>query len=292
MRNPRMVAIVFESMVRTIGAAKFVRFVSLPVAALIAVSVIATAEAPLLVQVRDQALQTLDDISEVSGVNQLLGREHLRSQLELKNDPELMLEFGPAPKLNQEQMNLAKYIAKTYRISFERTQHYVNFAYQVAKEKRMDPVLLLAVMAVESSFNSQAESNKGAQGLMQVLTRVHVEKFAPFGGPIAAFEPLPNIHVGARILRDYIARDGSVEQGLKAYVGAALMTQDSGYGSKVLFERERLQAVAAGKPIPVMTMPSAPAVKSEPAANSDVEPVPALIGPEPKPAEGRDSASL
>jgi hypothetical protein len=279
MRNPRMVAIVFESMVRAIGAAKFVRIVSMPVAALITVSVIAIAEAPLLIQVRDQALQTLDDISQASGVNHLLGREHLRSQLELKNDPELMLEFGPAPKLNQEQMNLAKYIAKTYRISFERTQHYVNFAYQVAREKGMDPVLLLSVMA-------------GAQGLMQVLTRVHVEKFAPFGGPVAAFEPLPNIHVGARILREYIARDGSVEQGLKAYVGAALMSQDSGYGSKVLFERERLQAVAAGRPLPVMVVPSAPAAKPEPTQASDIEPVPALMGPEPKPAEGRDSASL
>ncbi len=33
---------------------------------------------------------------------------------------------------------------------------------------------------------------------MQVLTRVHADKFAPFGGVAAAFDPLANIKVGAR----------------------------------------------------------------------------------------------
>ena len=103
-------------------------------------------------------------------------------------------------------------------------------------------------MSVESSLNPQAMSNRGAQGLMQVLTRVHADKFAPFGGVSAAFDPLVNIRVGARILREYIERDGSIEGALKSYVGAAFHADDRGYGGKVLTERERLAAVAAGRP--------------------------------------------
>src|SRR5690606_8326228 len=89
-------------------------------------------------------------------------------------------------------------------------------------------------------------------GLMQVLTRVHVDKFAPFGGPAAAFEPVANISVGSRILKEYLVREGSVEGALKSYVGAALLSHDFGYGYKVLSERERIAAAAAGRPIPAL----------------------------------------
>ncbi len=44
-------------------------------------------------------------------------------------------------------------------------------------------------------------------------------------------------------MKDYIDRDGSIEAALKSYVGAAFMSSDSGYGEKVLIERERLAAV-------------------------------------------------
>ena len=54
-------------------------------------------------------------------------------------------------------------------------------------------------------------------GLMQVLTRVHVEKFMPFGGIPAAFDPIANIRVGSAILKEYLKREGSVEGALKSY---------------------------------------------------------------------------
>ena len=85
-------------------------------------------------------------------------------------------------------------------------------------------------MSIESSFNPNARSPAGAQGLMQVLTRVHADKFAPFGGASAAFDPVANISVGSRILKEYLVREGSVEGALKSYVGAALHEHDSGYG--------------------------------------------------------------
>lgn len=153
-----------------------------------------------------------------------------------------LLEVRP---LTATQVNLARFIAQHYRVPLSDTQDYVRYAYIVADEFELDPLLLLSVMAVESSFNPRARSSKGAKGLMQVLARVHSDKFAPYGGVEKAYDPLINIRVGARILRDYIARDGSVRAALKSYVGAALLSHDFGYGRKVLRFHERLAAAAA-----------------------------------------------
>lgn len=169
-------------------------------------------------------------------------------------------EFGrkPARQLEREQANIIRFIASRYRVTLEATSEFVHHAYQAARDARIDPLLVLAVMSVESSFDPRAQSSAGAQGLMQVHTRVHVEKFLPFGGIRAAFDPVANIRVGSAILREYLQRDGSVEAALKSYVGAALLDNDGGYGAKVLNARDRIAAAAAGKPLPPEWVASAP----------------------------------
>ncbi len=157
------------------------------------------------------------------------------------------LKVRRVPALDAEQQNVARFIARRYRLAIDQTQHFVEYAYRTASEFKIDPLLILAVISVESSFNPSAESHQGAQGLMQVLTRVHTDKFAPFGGAAAAFDPLANMKVGAQILKEYLGRDGTVEGALKAYVGAALLPDDGGYGAKVLSERQRIAAAAQGK---------------------------------------------
>lgn len=156
----------------------------------------------------------------------------------------------PVPVLDREQQNVARFIARSYRVTLESTSEFVHHAYRAARDLKVDPLLVLAVMSVESSFNPKAQSHAGAQGLMQVLTRVHVEKFLPFGGIAAAFDPVANIRVGSAILKEYLTREGTVEGALKSYVGAALAEHDGGYGLKVLNARERIAAAAAGRPIP------------------------------------------
>ncbi len=164
-------------------------------------------------------------------------------------------ESFPLRKLNSEQTNLVQFITRKYSVEWNSAQEYVFQAFQSAREARIDPLLVLAVMSIESSFDADAQSSKGAQGLMQVLTRVHKEKFAPFGGPQSAFDPVANIRVGTQILKHYLSiGGGSFEAALKYYVGAALMSDDQGYGFKVLNERLRLQAASQGKPVPELLM--------------------------------------
>ncbi|AZY48381.1 lytic transglycosylase domain-containing protein [Bordetella avium] len=140
---------------------------------------------------------------------------------------------------------LRNYISRKYKVAYDATGVLVNTVYKVGRDKQLDPLLLLAVIAIESRYNPFAESSVGAQGLMQVMTRIHQDKFDALPiGKVSALDPVANIHVGATILKDCIDRRGSVNGGLACYVGAT-GPDDGGYGAKVQAERRRL-ALASG----------------------------------------------
>jgi hypothetical protein len=141
-------------------------------------------------------------------------------------------------------------------------------------------------MAVESSFNPFAQSTVGAQGLMQVLTRVHDDKYVAFGGTRAAFDPISNLRVGVQVLRDCIAQGGSVQEGLRNYVGAALIPDDGGYVGRVLAEQEHMRDVADGKRVPVNASSMQPVVEVKDAA-APASGVPAATQPGKAPAVQR-----
>ncbi|HEX8885581.1 MAG TPA: transglycosylase SLT domain-containing protein [Noviherbaspirillum sp.] len=157
----------------------------------------------------------------------------------------------------KEQKWVTNWLAKRYRVAGDAANMLVGATYRTAREVKIDPLLVLAVMAIESGFNPFAESPVGAQGLMQVMSKVHHDKFQPLGGVKAALNPVANIKVGATILKEYVSRGGSVESGLKMYVGAAAFENDAGYGYKVLAEYKRLKEVASGKSVPWTTAATA-----------------------------------
>ncbi|RFU46317.1 lytic transglycosylase domain-containing protein [Paraburkholderia sp. DHOC27] len=156
----------------------------------------------------------------------------------------------------REQDLVANYLARRYRVAQEPVSELVKAAFDTGREVGLDPLLLLSVMAIESGFNPYAESGVGAQGLMQVMSKVHSDKFQYFGGQSAALDPLANIKVGALVLKDCIARGGSLPGGLRLYVGST-SPDDGGYGAKVVAERGRLRDVARGRKVPI-NAPQAP----------------------------------
>jgi hypothetical protein len=157
--------------------------------------------------------------------------------------------------LPKEQANVAFWLSRKYRVAPEPLSVLVAEAFEIGQKARLDPTLILAVMAIESRFNPFAQSPVGAQGLMQVMTRVHTEKYDDFGGQLAAFDPVSNLRVGVRVLQECIKRAGSVEGGLRLYVGA-VSTDGSWYINKVMAEHLRIQSVALGKPMPIYTPPA------------------------------------
>ena len=122
----------------------------------------------------------------------------------------------------REQRAIGRYLAHKYRVNSNAVAMLVDAAYLTGKDVGLDPSLLLAVMAVESGFNPFAESPVGATGLMQIMSKVHRHKLEDFGGANVALNPVANLRVGALVLKDCIHRGGSVQGGLRLYVGAGM----------------------------------------------------------------------
>ena len=164
---------------------------------------------------------------------------HLTDQIPMsKIDPEA-LDTNLMGSI-QNQRAVADFFQKKYSLDRNKIEEYVSNAVVIAKEANIDPLLLLAVISVESNFNPNTKSSAGAEGLMQVMTSVHKDKYAFYGGISDAVKPEVNIRVGAYILKYLIASAGSLRNGLKFYVGAANAEDDGGYADKVMAERHRI----------------------------------------------------
>ena len=148
----------------------------------------------------------------------------------------------------QNQRAVADFFEQKYKLDRAKIEEYVSNTILIAKEVNIDPVLLLAVISVESNFNPNTKSHAGAEGLMQVMTSVHKDKYALYGGTTEAVKPEVNIRIGAYILKYLIATAGSLRNGLKYYVGAANAENDGGYADKVMAERNRIITLCQTRP--------------------------------------------
>ena len=152
-------------------------------------------------------------------------------------------------ELPRDQATLARWISRRYKVAPEPIAALVQEAWTIGQRAGLDPTLILAIVAVESRFNPFAQSPVGAQGLMQVMTRVHNDKYDAFGGTHAAFDPISNLRVGVQVLKECIARAGGMQEGLRYYVGAALQETDGGYAGRVLAEQAHMRRVADGQQV-------------------------------------------
>jgi hypothetical protein len=132
------------------------------------------------------------------------------------------------------------YVSRRYRVAASAVEPLVIAAMETGERLRLDPLLIVAVMAVESGFNPIAESPMGAQGLMQVIPRFHQDKLEKLSAG-NLLDPKVNIEVGAMVLKESIRRAGSLEDGLQQYAGA-ISDEDGLYAAKVLAEKQRIEA--------------------------------------------------
>jgi len=196
---------------------------------------------------------------------------------DLQEPSERTLAVNPK-ELPQEQARVAYWLSKKYRVAPEPLGLLVAEAYEIGTRAKLDPTLILAVMAIESRFNPFAQSPVGAQGLMQVMTRVHTDKYEALGGHLAAFDPVTNLRVGVKVLQDCITRAGSVQGGLAYYVGATDPQNDGGYAEKVLAEHYRLRQVAStGRAVPPTQAVAPPTLATQAPAKT----APAAASPAP-----------
>ena len=148
-----------------------------------------------------------------------------------------------AVSLNPRMRGALDYVSKRYRVSTEALQPIFATAQVVGRELRLDPLLIIAVIGVESGFNPFSQSVVGAQGLMQVMPRFHMDKLPEEADSSAFLDPVTNVQVGAKVLKESIRRNGGIEGGLQQFAGAS-SDPDRRYSSKVLAEKQRLEQAA------------------------------------------------
>ena len=184
--------------------------------------------------------------AEVAVVNGLRDRQVLLSWLPQDTTGRataMHLQDLPKP-----QAAVAEWLAKKYKVAPEPLAALVAESYELSKKTKLAPHFILAVMAIESNFHPYVQSQAGAQGLMQVVTDIHVKRYEAYGGRLAAFDPIANLRVGVAVLTDAIKmRGGSIEEGLKFYLGGYALTEDGGYVAKVFAQQAQLDGVAAGR---------------------------------------------
>ncbi len=103
-------------------------------------------------------------------------------------------------------------IPKRNRWDNPKTTSYFHIIEDAAKKNKLKKSLLMAVIKVESDFNANALSPKGAIGLMQIMPGTASDL-----GLEDPFDPTQNIHGGARYLSDCINKFTDLRLGLAAY---------------------------------------------------------------------------
>ena len=119
-----------------------------------------------------------------------------------------------------------------------------------ARRNKVDPMLVVAVIRCESSFNNYAVSHVGAMGLMQVMpdTGNYLADKAGFKlqRHTNLFDSELNVELGTAYLADLIQRFGSPERALVAY------NAGPGLAKKILSKRDKRERFMAGYPAKVM----------------------------------------
>jgi hypothetical protein len=175
----------------------------------------------------------------VEGLKSVLPKSLLIADEEAEEQVDSVAEVK-SDALSPRMLGALAYVSKKYHVSNAALQPIFATAEAAGRELHLDPLLIIAVIGIESGFNPFSQSVVGAQGLMQVMPRYHKDKLPSDAGELPFFDPLTNVQVGAKVLKESIHRYGGVETGLQQF-GGAINDPDRRYSSKVLAERQRLE---------------------------------------------------
>jgi len=137
--------------------------------------------------------------------------------------------------------NLSYYISARYNINKDKAQNIVKVSFDESEKHNIDPLLVLSIVGVESTYNPFAKSKSGAIGLTQVMPRYHRSKISEIKKQdLDLFSIKGNITVGIQIIKEYISlADGNVKRALQMYNGSTKDKKQS-YSNKVLKKRKSL----------------------------------------------------
>ncbi len=153
---------------------------------------------------------------------------------------------APMQDLSSDQLAVTRWLSNKYKVSPEPLAALVSEAWALGERSQIAPTLILAVMAIESRFNPFASGHLGGLGLMQIEPEAHIGALSPFGGRLAAFDPLTNLRVGTRLLQALIQDASTLEDALRLYSLASGQLNNDTYVDRVLAEQKLLDNISQG----------------------------------------------
>lgn len=155
----------------------------------------------------------------------------------------------PAPKANVTSLPYTRvedHLIAGYQVKPGIARQIINAACNAGIRQQIDPLLVLAVVSVETSFNPHAKGWGESRGLMQVVASAHPEKIHKFGGAAALDDIQANLMIGTWVLKEYLRRDGSVVPALQRYNGSRF-DKRLRYSKKVINAYQALCYAGFGK---------------------------------------------
>jgi soluble lytic murein transglycosylase-like protein len=171
------------------------------------------AQALVAVAVVTAAVSVPCVLGEISGA--------LRVETTISSIPSARLEPSPSPSPERRRWlrELERHLAERMpAVAQSDRTRLADVIYDEAKSASLDPLLVLAVIAVESGFDHDAESGRGAVGLMQLRPET-LRREAERAGldPEDAEDPALNVRAGVRYFRRLLRAFGSIDVALMAY---------------------------------------------------------------------------
>lgn len=139
---------------------------------------------------------------------------------------------------------LSLHISSQYSVKPKLSEEIVYRTYLEAKQRKIEPLLLLSIIGVESTFQPKAKSWAGAIGLTQVIPKYHLEKIDKLPPQESIWSINGNIQVGADVIHEYLGRSkGNTVLALQMYNGST-HDRTRKYSNKVLNKLNKFKRVA------------------------------------------------
>lgn len=149
----------------------------------------------------------------------LLTNELLNDGNFMSNDSGLILDEDSKREEIAKMQRLASYISQEYDVPLYKAEVIVYSTFVESQKKNLEPLLVLSLIDVESTFRQYSKSSVGAVGLTQVMPGVHRKKIMEENVNVWTING--NIRVGTDILNEYVKMSkGNIRRALQMYNGS------------------------------------------------------------------------
>jgi len=164
---------------------------------------------------------------------------------------------GGIVQFENKELALIEYVSKRWYLDKNIAMEFVGTANKAASIEAVDPLLILAIIATESSFSNAGNAGviSGSvdaakvnplrpHGPMQVSGRWHAEKMPlDTSGQIRATTLVENIFIGTKVIGEYLRREGgNLKIALQRYNGN-INDSSARYSSRVLRFRSDFERI-------------------------------------------------